>query len=49
KAYDLLPKDRATLLSGGPQQQGKFVMTDEGWWGENREKVQEKLNQWRIG
>jgi putative spermidine/putrescine transport system substrate-binding protein len=49
KAYEKIPKDRAVTLSGGPQQTGKFVMTDEKWWGENREAVQEKYNQWRLG
>ena len=48
RAYDRIPRDRAQTLSGGPQQQGKFVMTDEKWWGENRESVQEKFNQWRL-
>lgn len=49
KAYEKIPKDRAATLSGGPQQQGKYVMTDEQWWGENKDQVTEKFNQWRLG
>lgn len=48
KAYDLIPAERAKILSGGPQQQGKFVLNDERWWGENQERVAEMFNTWRV-
>jgi len=48
KAYDLLPPGRAEMLSNGPQQQGKTVLMNEKWWGENLEKTQEKLDAWRL-
>jgi putative spermidine/putrescine transport system substrate-binding protein len=48
KAYDLLPPGRADMLSNGPQQQGKTVLMNEKWWGENLEKAQEKLDAWRL-
>ena len=48
KAYDLLPPGRAEMLSNGPQQQGKTVLMNEKWWGENLEKAQEKLDAWRL-
>lgn len=48
KAYDLLPPGRAEQLSNGPQQQGKTVLMNEKWWGENLEKTQEKMDAWRL-
>ena len=48
KAYDLLPPGRAEMLSNGPQQQGKTVLMNEKWWGENLGKAQEKLDAWRL-
>jgi putative spermidine/putrescine transport system substrate-binding protein len=48
KAYDLLPPGRAELLSNGPQQQGKTVLMNEKWWGENLEMAQEKMDAWRL-
>jgi len=48
KAYDFIPAERARKLSGGPQQQGKYVLNDEQWWGENQEQVAERFNTWRV-
>ena len=48
KAYDLLPPGRAELLSNGPQQQGKTVLMNEKWWGENLATAQEKMDAWRL-
>lgn len=48
KSYEKIKKDRAMLLSGGPQQQGKYVMVNNKWWGENRDKVSEKYDAWRL-
>ncbi len=49
KAFEALPRERALILSGGPQQAGKYVLANEKWWGENLEKVTEKFNAWRLG
>jgi putative spermidine/putrescine transport system substrate-binding protein len=49
KAFDLIPRERAERLSGGPQQKGKFILANERWWSENLEKVAEKFTAWRIG
>lgn len=49
KAFDLLDPKRAAILSGGPQQQGKFHWIDFEWWAANREKVQEQFNLWKLG
>jgi putative spermidine/putrescine transport system substrate-binding protein len=48
KAYDLLPPGRAELLSNGPQQQGKTILMNEKWWGENLTAAQEKMDAWRL-
>jgi putative spermidine/putrescine transport system substrate-binding protein len=47
-AYKLIPPERASTLSGGPQQAGKYVLANEKWWGENLEKAQEKMSAWRL-
>ncbi len=48
RAFDRIPPERANVLSGGPQQQGKFGRRNEKWWDENFEVAQEKFNAWRI-
>jgi len=47
-ALKAVPEDRAKTLSGGPQQQGKYVLLDAAWWGKNTEMATEKLNAWRL-
>ena len=47
-AFKAIPPERASMLSGGPQQQGKFVLLDAAWWGKNTEVATEKLNAWRV-
>jgi putative spermidine/putrescine transport system substrate-binding protein len=47
-AFKAIPAERASILSGGPQQQGKFVLLDAAWWGKNTEVATEKLNAWRV-
>lgn len=49
RAYALIPPDRARLLSGGPQMEGKYIVRNELWWAENLEWVTEKFNAWRLG
>ena len=48
QAFDALPRERATMLSGGPQQAGRFILANEKYWGENLEKVTESFNAWRL-
>lgn len=48
KAFDLIPAERAQILSGGPQMRGKAVMLGEKWWGENLTAVTEKVNAWKM-
>lgn len=47
-AFDLLPEERATVLSGGPQMSNAVVI-DEQWWGENYVSASEKLTAWMLG
>ena len=47
-AFEMLPAERAKILSGGPQQQGKFFLANEKWWGENLAGASEKMNAWRL-
>lgn len=47
-AFDLISPERANILSGGPQQQGKFIMADEKWWADNFEEANERLTEWRL-
>ena len=48
EAYKMLPPERARMLSGGPQQTGKYFLADEKWWGENLATTNDKLNAWRM-
>jgi len=47
-AFAKLPPERAKILSGGPQQTGKYLLVSEHWWGENLAAVTDKLNAWRL-
>ena len=49
KAYDLIPPDRAKLLSGGPQMQGKYILMNQQWWADNLDQAQEQFTTWRLG
>ncbi|HWK97396.1 MAG TPA: ABC transporter substrate-binding protein [Pseudolabrys sp.] len=48
QAFDMIPKERSSILSGGPQMQGKAIVMGEKWWGENLAKVTEKVNAWKL-
>jgi putative spermidine/putrescine transport system substrate-binding protein len=48
RAFDLLPPERARILSGGPQMQGKYILVNERWWGANLKLVTDKFNAWRL-
>lgn len=47
-AFKLISPERAKVLSGGPQQQGKAVRVNEKWWKENLDAVDEKFAAWRL-
>ena len=47
-AFKLISPERANILSGGPQQQGKFIWANEAWWAKNLEDVTERLTEWRL-
>jgi putative spermidine/putrescine transport system substrate-binding protein len=49
KAFELIPRERAEHLSGGPQQKGRSILANERWWAENLEKVAERFTAWRVG
>lgn len=48
-AFDHIPEERANILSGGPQMEGKAVLMDALWWGDNYESASEKLTTWMLG
>ncbi|MGF7162419.1 putative spermidine/putrescine transport system substrate-binding protein [Rhodoligotrophos appendicifer] len=47
-AFKFISPERAKILSGGPQQQGKFIMANEEWWAKNLEEATERLTEWRL-
>lgn len=47
KAFDMIPADRAAILSGGPQMKNAVIM-GEKWWGANLAAVTEKVNAWKL-
>lgn len=47
KAFDLIPPERAQILSGGPQMRDAVVM-GEKWWGANLATTTEKVNAWKL-
>ena len=49
KAFDAIAPDRARILSGGPQMQGKAIVMGEKWWGANLAAVTDKVNAWKLG
>jgi putative spermidine/putrescine transport system substrate-binding protein len=49
KAWDLIPAERAQILSGGPSTQGQAIYQNAEWWGSNLEKVNEKFQAWKLG
>lgn len=48
EAFKLISPERAKILSGGPEQQGKFIMANEKWWADNLAEVSERLTEWRL-
>lgn len=48
KAFDMLPPERANMLSGGPQMKNTAIIMGEKWWGENLPAVTEKVNAWKL-
>jgi putative spermidine/putrescine transport system substrate-binding protein len=48
KAFELIPAERARILSGGPQMRDKAIMLGEKWWGENLNATTEKVTAWKL-
>jgi len=48
KAFDLLPPERARILSGGPQMREKAIIMGERWWAANLATATEKVNAWKL-
>lgn len=49
KALDLIPPDRAKILTGGPEMKDKAILRGEKWWSENLAGATEKFNAWKLG
>ncbi|PTM40031.1 ABC transporter substrate-binding protein [Bosea sp. 124] len=47
KAFDMIPAERAAILSGGPQMKNAVIM-GEKWWGANLAAATEKVNAWKL-
>lgn len=47
-AFDLIPAERASILSGGPQMKNPVVL-GEKWWGKNLDAVTERVTEWKLG
>lgn len=47
KAFEMIPAERAAILSGGPQMKDAVVM-GEKWWGANLAAATEKVNAWKL-
>lgn len=49
KALDLIPPERAKILTGGPEMKGKAILRGEKWWSQNLAAATEKFNAWKLG
>jgi putative spermidine/putrescine transport system substrate-binding protein len=49
KAWELIPKERLNIISGGPASAGKAVFQNSQWWAQNLEKTTEQFRQWLLG
>jgi putative spermidine/putrescine transport system substrate-binding protein len=49
KAYDYIKPERAKLLATSPENIKGLVPTDDQWWAQNRDKVQERFQEWLLG
>lgn len=47
KAFEMIPAERATILSGGPQMKNAVIL-GEKWWGNNLAAATEKVNAWKL-
>ncbi|MDN2567468.1 ABC transporter substrate-binding protein [Aquibium sp. A9E412] len=48
EAFEMIPQERAEILSGGPQMRDKAILLGEKWWGSNLAAVTDKLNAWKL-
>jgi putative spermidine/putrescine transport system substrate-binding protein len=49
KAYDFISTERARLLATSPDNIRGLVPSDQIWWANNRDRVQERLQDWLLG
>lgn len=47
-AWDLIPPERAAILSGAPASAANAIYLDTGWWSENLEATNEKFQMWLL-
>lgn len=48
-AWDQIPAERLSIISGGPATKGKAVFLNSDWWAANLEKTTEEFRQWLLG
>ncbi len=49
KAYDFISPERAKLLATSPENIKGLVPSDDLWWAANRDKIQERFQDWLLG
>jgi putative spermidine/putrescine transport system substrate-binding protein len=49
KAYDYIKPERAALLATSPENIKGLVPSNDLWWAANRDKVQERFQEWLLG
>jgi putative spermidine/putrescine transport system substrate-binding protein len=49
KAYDFITPERAKVLATSPENIKGLVPANDVWWAENRDKVQERFQDWLLG
>jgi len=48
RAFKLLPPERASQLPSAPENMSKQFIYNDEWWGENRETVRKRWDQWAL-
>jgi putative spermidine/putrescine transport system substrate-binding protein len=49
KAYEFIKPERAALLATSPENIKGLVPSNDAWWAANRDKVQERFQDWLLG
>ena len=47
-AYQFISPERAKVLATSPENIKGLVPTDDAWWAQNRDKVQERFQDWLL-